>query len=147
MTDMKKRLVVMDPEGRLPADLLQGLSPLCDVVPCRSEGDLQDLLQSGPWHGAVIADDSRATTALAVARRVKRLNPASTVILMGPLPADGSSRAAFDAGVDVIVSSGEYADLYAAIVTRMSPSLPDAPRDVALAPSPGAPGAALTRHA
>ena len=135
---MKKRLFVMDPEQRLPSDFLEGVGHICDVVPHLPEQAPQDLLESGPWHGAVISVDGGAKTALTIARHLKKANPACAVILLGPLPTGESIREAFDVGVDVIVDPADYVDLYAAIVTRMSPSLVSSGEEGGPGPEPPA---------
>jgi hypothetical protein len=121
MNEMKMRLLVTDPQQQLPPDLLERLRDAYDVVPFRPEKGPRNARVPGPWHAAVIGLDNGAETALDLARHLKKVHPAGAVILLGPLPTDGSIREAFDVGVDVIVDAADYVDLYAAIVTRMSP--------------------------
>jgi hypothetical protein len=68
---MNKRLFVMDPDQRLPSDLFEGVGRVFDVVPLLRDANAHDLVNAGPWHGAVSAADSEANAALAVARRLR----------------------------------------------------------------------------
>jgi hypothetical protein len=120
---MKKKLLVTDPAQQLPSAFLEGLGHAFDVVPYRPGNDPREVLELGPWHGAVIASDGETQAALAIARYVKKTNPASIVILLDPMTSDASCREALEAGIDVIVGPGAISDLYAAIMTRISSSV------------------------
>lgn len=123
MPEAKKRLLVLDVAGTLSPGFLERLGRECTAVQSRSVEDLRNRLADGAWQGVLIVVDGAPTAALALAAHAKRVNPGIAVILLGALRAPQSAHDAFRAGVDAIVDPDDFAALYDAVVTRLSPAM------------------------
>ena len=119
---MKKSLLVMDVDGRLPSALVERLRRAFDVVPYRPGTDPQALLDTGSWSAVLLSSGNASRAALSIARHVKKSDPASVVVLMAPRSTNASCREALEAGVDVLVGAEDHAALCSALAARIGSS-------------------------
>jgi hypothetical protein len=121
MMNEKRRLWIVDPSERFPADLLERLSRFYFVVRTGFVEKRWCPFEDGKCDGVVVVANGSPHHALLQAGDIKRAHREAVVLLLGVPRTEDILHDAIRAGIDTIVDSDSRETLYGAIVTRIPP--------------------------